>query len=271
MSASGDGIELVETPQVFVVGADGAQVRRLSSGPGSFAEPSWSPDARRLAVETSLGGKGGAVVVIDDAGAVTSLVGAPRMAASEPRWSPDGQLIAFVHPEADEQHSAIRTIRPDGGDMETLATRSLSLLGTGLEWSPDGSRIVFVAEQGPPIRLRTRPVAVAPGTPPPPGGPVRGGQIDVTVVDMHGAHRIRLGAPDRDEFDATWSPDGRRLLVLSRPIRPARLGTASDLRVEVWDIRQDQSSDQRRAFHHPHSRLVPRWADGGDVGSHRRG
>ena len=36
------------TGQIFVVNADGSGLRQLTSGPGGFAQPSWSWEGRRI-------------------------------------------------------------------------------------------------------------------------------------------------------------------------------------------------------------------------------
>ena len=36
------------TGQIYLVAADGSGLRQLTSGPGGFAQPSWSPDGRRI-------------------------------------------------------------------------------------------------------------------------------------------------------------------------------------------------------------------------------
>ncbi len=65
--------------------------------------------------------------------------------AFAPKWSPNGQWIAFSMPKA----NGIGLVRPDGSGLRTLTTEPGS--GYKFAWSPDATRIAFrreVREQG---------------------------------------------------------------------------------------------------------------------------
>ncbi len=68
-----------------------------------------------------------------------------------PRWSPDGQTLAFLARRAalpDEKEDDLKTqiylLRNDGGEARALTTHAASI--SDLEWAPDGRTIYFVAE-----------------------------------------------------------------------------------------------------------------------------
>jgi TolB protein len=60
-----------------------------------------------------------------------------------PRWSPDGEWIAFIH-RVDEQ-SNLWIVPADGGDPIQLTDEGGI---TGPAWSPDGQQIAFVRQDG---------------------------------------------------------------------------------------------------------------------------
>lgn len=77
---------------LYVVRADGCGLRRVTrSGAGN---PSWSPDGRWIAFDTS--GAGEIWKVHPDGSGLSRLIGGGEVRASSPVWSPNGARIAFV-------------------------------------------------------------------------------------------------------------------------------------------------------------------------------
>jgi Tol biopolymer transport system component len=62
-------------------------------------------------------------------------------AVSAPKWSPDGQWIAFSLPKGE----GIGIVRPDGSEQRKLTVEPGS--GYGFAWSPDSSRIAYRASR----------------------------------------------------------------------------------------------------------------------------
>lgn len=61
-----------------------------------------------------------------------------------PRWSPDGQSLAFVSTRAEKPQ--LYVIAVDGGEARPMTTRKTTPNGAGNPvWSPDGRRIAFVS------------------------------------------------------------------------------------------------------------------------------
>lgn len=119
--------------ELFRVRPDGSDFQALATGlpagPAFDGSPSPSPDGTRVAFVSSRTDNVTMLFVLDLAsGSVTPL----GVRGVEPRWSPDGEQIAYI------QSDELRLIRPDGQGGRSLG-RSL---GVPFSWSPDGRWIV---------------------------------------------------------------------------------------------------------------------------------
>ncbi|MBT5709613.1 hypothetical protein HOI71_01120, partial [Candidatus Poribacteria bacterium] len=74
-------------PQVHLMDPSGANIRRLTSGPGSNAHPAWSPDGATIAFVSTRDGRGQIYVMDADGGDHRRLTTHPGTDAA-PAWSP---------------------------------------------------------------------------------------------------------------------------------------------------------------------------------------
>jgi Tol biopolymer transport system component len=109
---------------VFVMNADGSEVRRVtrSSGVGdAYSNPAWSPDGSRLAYRRRifLGGEGLNLIRPDgsDRVALNGTAGLGR-----PVWSPDGSSLAFAGWAPDRSATELMLIAVTGGAATVLET-----------------------------------------------------------------------------------------------------------------------------------------------------
>ena len=168
----------------------------------------WSPDGTRLAfVDPYFADL--AVINTDGTGVRQLPTGDENYYTSQgAAWSPDGERIGFSTQISDSQF-ALRTIRPDGTGLETVATAPW--IGQ-IDWSPDGSMIAF--EWGPTTAWEhgARPEGVR-------WGPATGGPWNEVS-----------GPSGRDVWNPMWSPGGAELAFLvgdSSAIDPSR---------EIWEL-----------------------------------
>ena len=107
----------------------------------------------------------------------------------EPAWSPDGSRVATVT-FSDPEH--IRVTQADGSGFKELPVATD--LSSSVDWSPDSSQIVYVADEEPEDRVRVAP------------------------SDASGAgHLVPMPEGWIGPHNPTFSPDGTRVAFDARP------------------------------------------------------
>jgi Tol biopolymer transport system component len=192
--------------QVYVMGADGAGVRRLSAEGSDDRHPAWNPGGTVVAVDSGLEATREIWTIDVASGARTQVTGLGAI-ASFPSWSPDGAMISFYVYQAGELD--LWVVGADGSNPRKLTNALASERRSqctfachAAPWSPDGSRIAYSAA----------------------------GDSQVwTMRATDGADAIRVspdGGPGRSHFP-TYFPDGR-LLYVTEHVTPGRAWT------DVW-------------------------------------
>src|SRR5262245_10539166 len=243
--------------EIFVMPAEGGPERKIiGAGPGTpdpMSPLSWSPDGQYLVfTERPAPGLPSSLHLYSFAtGEKRPLTTAPaRFGESNPRFSPDGQKVAFTR----------GTARAEDICLVSLATREVQQVTNdkreirGMDWTADGQEIVFVSTRGGRIGLWR--IAAGGGEPTPVAGfgdnigtPTiarRGQRLAFTQrVDDRNIWRlelpnaanpaprpVRLIASTRDESLPQYSPDGQHIAFGS-----TRSGSA-----EIWRCAADGSN-----------------------------
>ena len=147
------------THELYVMNADGSDVRQLTKNNDIDADPSWSPDGDRIAfVHAEDSGKHMrmSLRVIDTDGTDERVLREEReplpVFLASPDWSPDGTRIAFSRTALTEitaepdlmQSSAKRGVyvmTSDGSSVTSAHPR-----GAQPAWSPDGKWLAFTSD-----------------------------------------------------------------------------------------------------------------------------
>jgi Tol biopolymer transport system component len=194
----------------------------IASSPGSQpSEISWMPDGAALLAtyryaikndKNEFVGQEVAVGLYDLATAQeTSII----TSASSPAVSPDGTRLAYTYLDLSVGFPALMLAGIDGSNPRVLADPDPAFTSiTNLRWSPDGAQLVFSARGGPTggegsapaerswlARLFGAGVAAA-----------HGETASLWIVRADGSD-LRPLLPTTDDPLATWSPDGKTLLV----------------------------------------------------------
>lgn len=125
---------------LWIVGREGGDARRLTSTPAVESEPNLSPDGRWVAFTSNRSGNPDVYVMSVDGGEPTRLTWHPADDRAS-GWSPDGKLVLFAsgRDAPPSGYSRLWTVPREGG-LESLVPAPMALRGA---WSPDGKQLVY--------------------------------------------------------------------------------------------------------------------------------
>jgi hypothetical protein len=195
--------------EIYVMNADGGDVRRLTDDDAEDGEPSWSPNGKRIAFvrdghlyAMSANGRNEYRLLNDgewptwspngkelasdaafgdhDYGVVVEAPGHGigvygPVDERRPEWSPDGRLLAFQCRLGDHWHVCVRD--RSGRSQRYLTPHSSDAFAPA--WSPDGTQIAFISD--------------------------RDGPDELFVMRADGTHVVRLTRGPAEKDTPTWA------------------------------------------------------------------
>jgi len=206
----------LESPQITgVVATKDMQTHRvklITTGAWFDEDPTWSPDARRIAFTRTnwLSGTPSwpEIWIMRSNGRGARQLTHNSVGDWGPAFSPSGRRIAFSRSRGHDTNTTdIWVMRADGSHQRRLVRN-----GTRPAWSPDGRRVAYG-------RLTGKIQGCCPVT-------------NLNIVDGDGKHRTLVV---RDGGRPAWSPDGRRI-VFQR---------VDGRRSHIWIVNADGSGLRR--------------------------
>ena len=247
---------------LFVVGLDGGDERQLTDGDCENSDLAWSPDGMRIVFWSMRGDRWDVEFIevlyeleVDAEGAEPRRLTQPDENASNPSFSSDGSLIAYIHSPEDgtyPHHGQVAVMKADGSDRRVLTEsldRQCAPFPLAREPVWDGDRVAFGVEDGGNVHLYT---VAADGS----GEPelLVGGEQSTGLYDLVDGVLVYT-ASTHDRPHELFSSNGERItsvcddFVAGRELADVERFTASSAdgtEVDAWLVRPPGFDEGKR-------------------------
>ncbi|MBC8469778.1 MAG: DUF3160 domain-containing protein [Planctomycetes bacterium] len=172
---------------VYVMNADGKEIKRLDHLSDYFSSICWSPDETKIAyIRRNKPNNYFDIYVMNSDGSGLERLTDNSRSDMSPCWSPDGKKIAFESERS--LRSAIYIINADGSEKKQI-TNNDNDRDSSPCWSPDGQQIAFVS--------------------------YRDDNFEIYIMNADGSGQKRLTNNPAYDTDPSWSPDGKQISFAS--------------------------------------------------------
>ena len=192
------GVTRHEADQLMLTDTDGAWPRALTNKPdGDHWDANPSPNGKYIVFTyrpfNDLNRTDICLINLSD-GAIRTIYGKPKIRAWMPRWSPDGEWIAFISEEAG--WNDLWTSRPNSEGLHQVTKLGADI--SDIEWSPKGRQIACTVN--------------------------RNGSFDLSIIQADSGSAIELRGGLGYHARPQWLPDGKSLTFeYESPVEPPDL------------------------------------------------
>ena len=252
---------------IYVMNADGSNVRRIVDDPEYDVGPQWSPDGRKILFTTGRNGNFDVYETNADGTGQRNLTADNDKADGAPIWSIDGHNIAFSRRFEGKDH--IFVMDANGENLKRVTHNSANNGAPG--WSPDGSKLIFhtdldgnyeiymISVDGELAQLTEDAADDLSPDWSPDGNRIafssnRNGKQHIYVMNADGSSLAQITNSQSEDTEPAWAPDGKRIAFAS----------VRDGNKDIYVINAD-GSNQLRLTDDPATDGSPRWSVDGRI------
>lgn len=252
---------------IYVMNADGSNLRRIVDDPEYDVGPQWSPDGSKILFMTGRNGNFDVYITNADGTEQKNLTADYDGSDGAPVWSIDGHNIAFSRKIEGKDHLFV--MDSDGANLKRVTHNSANNGSAG--WSPDGSKLIFQTDQDGNWEIYTISVDgeldqltddaaddIAPDWSPDGNRIVfssnRNGKQHIYVMNADGSSPAQITNSPAEDTEPAWAPDGKRIAFTS----------LRDGNQEIYVMNAD-GSNPRRLTDDPGVDSTPKWSVDGRI------